>query len=133
MTTAELQILLEDLSARLPYGVIVRKTMWGNTEDVRMTPKTISDLLDLDTEVLPYLRPMSSMTPEEKKEFEDFCVIDEECFMGREAGLVNQAKIMSDGIKWLLKHHFDINGLHKYKSDTAPKGLALKPKKGFYE
>ena len=133
MSTAELQILLEDLSARLPYGVIVRKTMWGNTEDVRMTPKTISDLLDLDAEVLPYLRPMSSMTPEEKKDFENFCVIDEERFMEREAGLVNQAKIMSDGVKWLLKHHFDINGLHKYSSDTAPKGLALKPKKGFYE
>lgn len=70
-------------------------------------------------EVKPYLHPMSSMTDEEKKEFDEFCVINEFAWKGNsEIGYKNQAIIMSNAINWLLKKHFDIFGL-------IPKGLAI--------
>lgn len=72
----------------------------------------------IDT-IKPYLRPMSSMTEEEKKEFDNFCVIDEFVWEGKtEIGYKNQAIIMSVAINWLLKKHFDF-------MDLIPKGLAI--------
>ena len=74
-------------------------------------------------EVLPYLRPMSSMTEEERKEYNDIvkntidfynCPKSEEiCFF-----------IML--IDWLNKHHFDYRGLIRM-------GLALRAPEGMYE
>ncbi|MEE3414836.1 MAG: hypothetical protein VZR53_05645 [Prevotella sp.] len=81
--------------------------------------------LDVDSDpfriesIKPYLRPMSSMTEEEKKEFDNFCVIDEFVWEGKtEIGYKNQAIIMSVAINWLLKKHFDF-------MDLIPKGLAI--------
>lgn len=69
--------------------------------------------------IKPYLRSMSSMTEEEKKEFDGFCVIDEFAWKGNaEIGYKNQAIIMSDAINWLLEKHFDFMGL-------IPMGLAI--------
>lgn len=69
---------------------------------------------------------MSSMTKEEKKEFDDFCVIDEFAWKGNsEIGYKNQAIIMSDAINWLNARHFDYRGL-------IERGLALKAPEGMY-
>lgn len=105
------QLLLKDLCSRLPYRVkvhIIDKT--GTEIDDELTTSTISHL---DRWIVkPYLRPMSSMTKEEKKVFDDFCVVDEFAWNGNtEIGYKNQANIMSDGIDWLLKHHFDVRNL----------------------
>jgi len=67
MTQEDKQLLLTDLCARLPYGVIVHFDGWN--------PEKLMDI-DLHTMVvngmgglpIPYLRPMSSMTEKEKKE-----------------------------------------------------------------
>lgn len=75
----------------------------------------------------PYLRPMSSMTEEEQKEFDEFCVVDYDAWM--ENGIVgyqNQAKIMTKGMNWLNAHHFDYHGL-------IEKGLALVAPEGMYK
>ena len=146
--TQEEKLLLKDLSARLPYGVKLLcngwdsdggcefstvetlisiddrfiHTLWRNEKDKHSIKEPLS-ILDYK----PFLRPMSSMTEEEKKEFDDFCVIDEFAWKGNsEIGYKNQAIIMSDAIDWLNAHHFDYRGL-------ISKELALEAKEGMYK
>lgn len=120
------QLLLKDLCSRLPYGVkvhIIDKT--GTEIDDELTTSTISHLDRWI--VMPYLRPMSSMTEEEKNVFDDFCVVNEFAWNGNtEVGYKNQATIMSDGIDWLLEHHIDFR-------DLIEKGLALEAPKCMYK
>ena len=80
MTNKEKQLLLKDLCARLPYGVYgnVRDPeekddfqpfeILGIKEDLVWVRNTILKVDHFDTieVVKPYLRPMSSMTDEEK-------------------------------------------------------------------
>ncbi|MBO6273875.1 hypothetical protein J6O48_14050 [bacterium] len=75
MTREEKQQLLQDLCARLPYGVKIELTWWvmgeGTYINTTLEPDHIEQLLndeDGDTEIKPYLRPISSMTKEEKEE-----------------------------------------------------------------
>ena len=77
MTREEKQQLLQDLCARLPYGVNIELTWWvmgeGTYINTTLEPDHIEQLLndeDGDTEIKPYLRPISSMTKEEKRNFE---------------------------------------------------------------
>ena len=79
MTQEERQLLLKDLCARLLYGVKV----YGNfrygsdeeiIEDARVTTLDLEclDWLMNGIEVKPYLRPMSSMTEEERMELSNY-------------------------------------------------------------
>lgn len=71
MTQEEKQLLLKDLCARFPYGVMCRLSVKG--VNISITEKL--DLGGLEhfiygtMDVKPYLRPMSSMTKEERKEY----------------------------------------------------------------
>ena len=70
-------------------------------------------------EVLPYLRPMSSMTEEEKIEYLDIDNLAYTCPM-------DYAHIpASERIDWFNAHHFDYRGL-------IEKGLALEASKDMY-
>lgn len=74
----------------------------------------------------PFLRPMSSMTEEEKEEFDKFSIIKEFAWKGdSKNGYKNQAIIMSVAINWLLKKHFDF-------MDLIPKGLAIEVTEEYY-
>ena len=110
-------------------GTLIDTDWDGNVEYVEYTVcgmSTASRPISLEKN-LPYLRPMSSMTEEEKKEFGEFVCIDEFAWDGdTEKGYPNQAIIMSDGIDWLLSHHFDFRGL-------IEKGLALEAPEGMYK
>ena len=127
MTQQDRDLLLRDLSARSPYGVKVF------IQDITGKYSTITERT-CDTYVLqflrnknilikPYLRPMSSMTEDERKEYNDIvkntidfynCPKSEEiCFF-------------ITPIDWLNAHHFDYRGL-------IEKGLALEAQKGMYE
>ena len=118
-------LLKKDLSARLPYGVMVQCI----TESARMTnasplTETLNTVLyryveEDNIELKPYLRPMSSMTEEEEIEYDaTFATIK-----------------MSDGhydstmtyksFDWLNAHHFDYRGL-------IEKGLAIEAPEGMY-
>ena len=77
MTQEEKDLLLRDLSARLPYGVICQVDDGAEGfNDGKLVEINISEELtrfDVDycwkayiDDVKPYLRPMSSMTEEEK-------------------------------------------------------------------
>ena len=67
---------------------------------------------------LPFLRPMSSMTEEEKQEF-SMLAVGTHLFKGP---LIPSY----DTLDWLNKHHFDYRGL-------IEKGLALEAPKGMYK
>jgi len=125
MTQEEKQLLLRDLCARLPYKPHIR-IKDGKVDldvDAVLNGTYIHDWITLpscqNVTITPYLRPMSSMTEEEAKEF-----------------AMLQTDFYSDGwlypiaavnmVDWLKAHHFDFRGL-------IPMGLALEAPEGMYE
>ena len=112
MKPEDKQLVLKDLCARLPYGVHIWSNdkkhlkLWGIEQDDNDV-YWVNGLYEVD-EVKPYLRPMSSMTEEEKQEYDHRL----ECMF---------YDTMYDdafAIDWLNAHHFDYRGLIK-------KGLAI--------
>lgn len=123
MKQEDKKLLLRYLCMALPYKVKV--CLYEQETCILLGIDGCDMYLDVDSDpfriesIKPYLRPMSSMTEEEKKEFDNFCVIDEFVWEGKtEIGYKNQAIIMSVAINWLLKKHFDF-------MDLIPKGLAI--------
>ena len=87
MTTEEKQLLLKDLCARVPYRVKIniKSDYTEEMEDTELTPYHL-DGLGYDAEyryLRPYLRPMSSMTEEERREYDKLiakCIYDPEAY-----------------------------------------------------
>lgn len=115
MTQEQKDLLLKDLSARLPYRV---KGNYQNSDDELLRKVTITygclepDGMVMTGDIKPYLRPMSSMTDREK-------------FAYRKTQWIYQADYCApeyfDGLEsydWLNKNHFDYRGL-------IEKGLAI--------
>jgi hypothetical protein len=131
MTQEEKQLLLIDLSARLPYGVKFQ----GEDSNVYTLDAANYFALQVEDVVFkPYLRPMSSMTEEEKDELNNLFngtfqyfnqrVISAE-WDNNEAVFVGELDC-SKLIDWLNAHHFDYRGL-------IEKGLALEAPEGMYK
>lgn len=123
MKQEDKELLLRYLSMALPYKIKV--CLYEKETCILLGIDGYEVYLDVDSDsfrmesIKPYLRPMSSMTYEEKMEFDNFCVIDELVWKGNsDIGYKNQAIIMSNAIIWLLKKHFDF-------MDLIAKGLAL--------
>lgn len=127
MTQEEIKLLLVDLSARLPYGVIckryenayelvdidIRRGLVYLLRDEQYVPYSIIS----GDEVKPVLRSVSSMTEEEKEELEEFMhIIGEDEHGDYTTGVLE--KEIPNYIDWLLQHHFDYRGL-------IPMGLAI--------
>lgn len=131
MTQEDKQLLLQDLCTRLPYGVML-DTPNGNKpllalvlskeyntiveyDDYHGNENDISEWEGGDVEFIkPYLRPMSSMTEEEKIEYNSYHshpdnIGDSPWFY----------------VDWLNAHHFDYHDLIK-------KGLAIEAPEGMY-
>ena len=130
MTQEEKQLLFKDLCGRLPYGVICKLS--AKDANVSITEKL--DLGGLEhfifgtMDVLPYLRPMSSMTEEEKEYIKNrWCYndwdIDGPSSLWREKIDVEDAEGIID---YFNEHHFDYRGL-------IEKGLALEAPEGMYK
>lgn len=108
MTQKDKDLLLKDLCARVPYhpkGHAVNACN-GAECDEWLTCATFSMFTSVTNNCRLYLRPMSSMTEEEKKEV--FSCISSK---GWEVSA-------SQEIDWLNAHHFDYRGL-------IEKGLAI--------
>lgn len=123
MKQEDKELVLRYLSMALPYKIKV--CLYEKETCILLGIDGYEVYLDVDSDsfriesIKPYLRSMSSMTDEEKMEFDNFCVIDELVWKGNsDIGYKNQAIIMSNAIIWLLKKHFDF-------MDLIPKGLAL--------
>ena len=130
MTQENKELLLKDLCARLPYGVNILHEGWDFEWDDELS--TVEKVVGIDedfiyTKVINthngeeyrddkypidtfddklFLRPMSSMTEEEKLMYEGLMI-----------GIDN-ISYMLDVIDWLNSHHFDYRGL-------IEKGLAI--------
>ena len=125
MTQEEKQLLLKDLCARLPYGPkvhIVGDWFYDYMEPYDSTlDKVFFNLLtprNPNLIVKAYLRPMSSMTEDERIEFERLSFI----YDASDGSMLFSEK----GLDWLLSHHFDFRGL-------IPMGLALEAPAGMYK
>ena len=138
MTQEDKELLLKDLSSRLPYGVKF-KTTATHTETLRSMGFENYGLIPINLfykkpefylinefgrlEYKPYLRPMSSMTEDENKEAkENGCIIYWDT-SPEDKGLLVIAS--PRGFDWLNKKMFDYRGL-------IEKGLALEAPKDMY-
>ena len=127
MTHEDKELLLQDLSARLPYGVMCNIGLKYPLQLQRIFVDRLDGIL-LDfyedggnyqvylSEVKPYLRSLSSMTVEEFKEWLEYCKADYDCEFQPEPTFDFESCILS--INWLNAHHFDYRGL-------IEKGLAI--------
>lgn len=122
MRKEDKELLLRYLCMALPYGLICsiyRIDDWsvgwrdekltgyfdnGTAYEFDFGESPISIDNDI-SKIKPYLRPMSSMTEEEKEEYNTFFNYD-------------GVEYPEEYIDWLLKKHFDFLGL-------IPKGLAI--------
>lgn len=129
MTKEDKELLLKDLCARLPYGVKILHKGWNYEWDDELS--TVERVVGIDedfiyTKVIDthngeeyrddewpidtfddklLLRPMLSMTEEERKEYEllaNRCIVNSVGFVYFEA---------RELIRWFLRNHFDYNGL----------------------
>lgn len=124
MTQEEKQVLIIDLCARLPYYT----ELYSNVADGNwaiLTPVVISNLMNADKDLVikPYLRPMESMTSDEKMEW--FQIRQKHCDMSGFNELQERADFTSESSDWLNKKGFDYRGL-------IPMGLALESPDGMY-
>jgi hypothetical protein len=132
MTQEEKELLLKDLCARLPYGVIldIDTTDWKAPQGhIKVKIEGVGILYsDLSLTVngsyygnkyKPYLRSMASMTEEEYKEYMS---IDNRAY----SCPIDYAHIPAqERIDWLNAHHFDFRGL-------IERNLALEAPEGMY-
>ena len=146
MTQEEKSLLLKDLCVRSPYGVKIHLEtseygeLIGTLDAVYPTDdRIIVDNLDKaiahinvrcggfnieENKCKPYLRPMSSMTEEEYKQYRKFS------YYGAAGYRNNDYKEMIttpsfEKMDFLNAHHFDYRGL-------IEKGLALEAPEGMY-
>lgn len=118
MKQKDKELLLKDLCARLPYGVIVAD--FDENGHRMSVPAPMTNMANEEcyyVNLKPYLRPMSSMTREEWEEYNK--IKTGACYFG-------SSYTYLDMYDWLLAHHFDYRGL-------IEKGLALEAPEGMYE
>ena len=117
MTQEDKELLLKDLCARLPYGVKVNIT--SKETKNRIVHLTANNICNLTSgwwsECKPYLFPLSSMTEEQKYEYDE--LIHSNNIKAIE-GFITSTDCSTAEIDWLLKYQFDYRGL-------IPKGLAI--------
>ena len=146
MTQEEKELLLKDLCARLPYGVKaqIRRTSlnlnkpvivdlpikgvinFASTDSVITVTEEGEIDYDITDNCKPYLRPMSSMTKEEKKELVNirpYLVDKNDNIIGVQCNSFIQISECQD---WLNKKGFDYLGL-------IPMGLALEAPEDMYK
>lgn len=146
MTQKEKVLLLKVLSAMLPYGVLCDyvyhighpqkllsislnekyqihldsdEYVFGSGKSYGPSETTVDD-------IKPYLRPMSSMTEEEKMEVEKLGVCHDGAFHNDIYDIGISMEEAFTAISWFLERHFDINYL-------IEKGLALEAPEDMYK
>ena len=134
MTQEDKKLLLTDICARLPYGLMfalwndyhkefcwevqVSGLEYANTKPIFVFDKPSYRKHGIET-IKPYLRRISSMTDEEKSEYANFWSYDE-----YDESILTPEDAVRCG-DWLDAHFFDYRGL-------LEKGLALEAPSGMY-
>ena len=125
ITPEDKNLLITEICARIPYGLVCFVQSKNNPKILSEKEKFSYDMLGIYVRLIneeshivkPYLRPMSSMTEEEQKEYDVFCC---EPYLGIDETTA------SNFIDWLNAHHFDYR-------DLIEKGLALEASEGMYK
>lgn len=119
MTQEEKELLLKDLFARLPYGAFVQFEVDGQKTIKPLTVDFLSSTWYHTEFIKPYLRPMSSMTEEEKIIYQSkqSIIFD---FKNNKLYVDNYYSL-----DYLNSIHIDYRGL-------IEKGLALEAPEGMY-
>ena len=133
MTQEEKDLLLKDLCGRLPYGVKCYKITFKPElaeEVICMLRNGSHNCVQLGTflyrleHIKPYLFPLSSMTEEQKEEYNQSRLKDlrmlNSVLMERisDENNFDRLVVAHNEIDWLNKNHFDYRGL-------IPMGLAI--------
>ena len=134
MNKKDKELLIKEISSRLPYGIKVQVFGWDEEKGEVAVPLKVYSIntdgyisleynhYDVESvyieDCLLYLRPMSSMTLEELEEYRRFgdYIRDAEC----KIHIANYEQI-----HWLNAHYFDYRGL-------IEKNLALEAPEGMY-
>ena len=122
MTNEEKRLLFKVLCGMLPYGVMVENVLNHEVFDLSKYLHCLPAALE---NFKPYLRPMSSMTEEEKREVSELGVSDDGAFHNDVYDVGTSMEEAFTAISWFLERHFDINYL-------IQKGLALEAPEGMY-
>lgn len=132
MTQEEIELLFQDLCARLPYGVKVTFAGYSGRDDCILNSQHLNSTYAIEyLKLKPYLRPLSSMTEEERKEVGEAAEDDyiepygEIKSSGEDNLLLSVVKSTTNIQDYLYRKGFDIRGL-------IPKGLALEAPEGMY-
>ena len=146
MIQEDIDLLYKDLCARLPYKVKVTGIQRSNAGIVKTIVYDVLNvqMLCIDdwnktvhygkqywyTDIKPYLRPLSSMTKEERVElFRIGVYIDKtDCdiiFDAYDYRNISLLYTVTPYIEWLNQHHFDYRGL-------INKGLAIEAPDNMY-
>ena len=126
LNTFDKELLLKDLCARLPYNVICQVEFKENgkynskvmllsgifTDEAYFTTKGGSIY---SNEYKPYLFPLSSMTEEQKQEYQHIT----------ERWMYDSSYSISDSIDWLNAHHFDYRNLIQMNLAIDATGLNI--------
>ena len=140
MKQEEKELLLEDLCARLPYGVKAYIKKWSKLDrkyyegvyTVESIHPSLNNILVYserfsvevivgydDYEIKPYLFPLSSMTEEQKKEYNRLKHEVPVCHY-EYGDVVEEIELYDspESFEYLIENHFDYRGL-------IPKGIAI--------
>ena len=130
MTEEDKKLLLKDLSARVPYGVKYMKYSWGYDLSQEIPEVEVLECVDKNgyishtkvymiTDIKPYLFPLSSMTEEQKKEY-NFWKHEVPVCHYEYGEPVEEIELYDspESFEYLIENHFDYRGLIK-------KGLAI--------
>ena len=126
MAQEQKDLLLQDLSSRLPYGVKVKIKYYDNawklqsiyTDGTTYATRDIGYPIETYFEdCKPYLFPISSMTEEQEKEYRKVCELDTKILENHPMD-GSPFPAMYNSQDWLDAHHFDYRGL-------IPMGLAI--------
>ena len=145
MTQNEKDLLLKDLCARLPYGVKCKvddfpthglggdndKNVWSIASIIYYPPESehhetvhtihyypdgrVMHVYPQIDRIKPYLFPMSSMTEEQKRDYQYIT----------ERWMNNPAYSISDSFDWLNTNHFDYRGLIEKSLALDATGLGI--------
>ena len=105
MTQEDKELLLKDICARLPYGTLVYAQNAVDWYEDEINTQVLSDAINEDYVIKPYLFPLSSMTEEHQKEEYNICA---GYILGYESNLID----------FYNKYHYDYRGL-------IPMGIAI--------
>ena len=124
MEKTDRELLIKEISSRLPYGIKVQVFGWDEEKGEVAVPLKVYSIntdgyisleynhYDVESvyieDCLLYLRPMSSMTEEERNEYHE---IETTIYP-------TKYEALTDKIDWLNVNHFDYRGL-------IPLGLAI--------